>query len=171
MAGVTTSSTSKPFLNLEAAARNMVTAAVAVTTGQLGLSSPADTMKLLQQGDARAVTLFRRELAQQISGAILMLDKHVDAVFEEGPHRGHSLPGNDLHRPFRLWVVSRLHTATLYERLDALNQALVQAFSMFGEPDTTPLVETFVIDAHDGHPLCAGQRQGNGVPLLLASRQ
>lgn len=171
MQGVVNGAVSKAFLDLNTTVRKMIDAAVAVTTGQLGLSTTADTLTLLRQGEARAVTPFRRELAQQIAGAILMLDAHVDAVFEEQPRRGHSLPGNDLYRPFRLWVVARLRTAILYERLDELNQSLVQAFSMFGDAAGPLLVETLVLDPRDGHLLRISQQGQHPVPRLLASRE
>ena len=171
MHAVVNGAASKAFLNLDATARKMIDAAVAVTTGQLGLSTPADTLELLQQGDARAVTPFRRELARQIAGAILMLDEHVDAVFEDRAGARTNAHRLELRSPFRMWVIARLRTATLYERLHALNQALVQALATLGSSGTTLLVKTMVIDVRDSYLLCSGQQQEDGVPLLLASRQ
>jgi hypothetical protein len=163
-------SAGKLFPNLDATARKMIDAAVAVTTGQVGLSSPAETMQRLQQREVHAVATFRRELARQIGGAIVMLDEHVDAVYDEpmpvatgdqAPHPG---------RPYRLWIVARLRTGTLYERLEALNQSLVQAFALIDDSRASLLIETLVLDARDACLLNGGWQGQASVPQLLASR-
>jgi hypothetical protein len=160
-----TPTTNKP-LDLVETAHKMMNAAAAVTTGRLHLSSPEDALALLAHGDEQAISNFRLELARQIASALLMMDPHVVAVFEDRD----TLVSTALDEPLRLWVQVRHRTAALNTVIDALNQALGQAFAVISPDPPRDLVETIIIDERDSRILNVRVSRLSPAPVLLVQR-
>lgn len=146
--------------------RNMVDAALAVTTGLMQLPSPVETRSALGQGQSEVVSTFRHELARQVASSLLMVDDFVYAIYEE------RLDGNDdLTRPFRIWVVARYRSSTLYATIDNLNDALMDAISDIAGKRLPALIQSFIVDERDSYLLRGREFWSGNEPVLLASRQ
>ena len=158
--------TRKQPLDLVETAQKMLDAAVAVTTGRLHLTSPGQSVGLLGDGDRLAVYYFRIELARQISGALLMMDPRVVAVFEDR----HASGDIALDESIRLWVQVKYRTAALNTVIDALNQALGQAYSGMFDLSPANAIETIILDDRDSRLLQAGIARLSPAPILLAQR-
>lgn len=160
-----TPTTNKP-LDLVETAHKMMNAAAAVTTGRLNLSSPEDALARLVDGDERAISNFRLELARQIASALLMMDPNVIAVFDGRD----TLVSTALDDPLQLWVQVRHRTAALNTVIDALNQALAQAYTTISPNPPRNLVETIIIDDRDNRILNVGASRLSPAPVLLVER-
>ena len=163
----------KTPLDLVDTTQRMIDAAAAVTTGRLHLSSPTETRFLLVEGDQLAVSYFRHELARQIAGALLMMDPNVIAVFEDRDHpESEDLipPEIAIAEPLRLFVHVKCRTAALSMVIEALNQALSQAFTDLLDEPPQDLIETIIVDDRDRRLLEVRIDGFYPEPVLLATR-
>jgi hypothetical protein len=161
-------------VDLEETVRNMVDAAVAVTTGRLHLASPADVRCRLVAGDAAAVSYFRFELARQIAAALLWMDARVVAVYQEQdvPEGEELAPAEPTFgEPLRILVHVEYQTPALRAVLDALNEGLTQVIGgLLSEPHPGHRghIHATVIDDPDS-PLLRSRAYGfRPPPTLLA---
>ena len=128
--------TDTAVLDLAESAPNMIEAAVAVTTGRLNLASPLEVRRRIVRGDATAIGYFRFELGRQVAAALLWMDRHVRAVYDE-----QDVPAGDevapeeptLDQPLRLYVEVDVQTPALGAAVEALSEALSRAL------DSVPL--------------------------------
>jgi hypothetical protein len=161
-------------LDLTEVAPNMIEAAVAVTTGRLGLDAVVETRRRLVTSDAEAIGYFRHALARQVAAMLLSLDPYVVAVYEDQDvPEAEELAAEPatLFDPLRLFVHVELRTPALESVVRALNEALADAF---GRDMARPLhgyVEATIVDERYSRwlrPRAGGYRP---APILLAERE
>lgn len=166
--------TDTAILDLAESAPNMVEAAVAVTTGRLNLASPLEVRRRIVRGDATAIGYFRFELARQVAAALLWMDRHVQAVYDEqdAPEAEEALPAEPtLDQPLRLFVEVDVETPALSAAVDALSDALSRAIDSMTPRPPRRLIEAIVIDERNRRLLQPGRYGYRPAPLLLAARE
>ncbi|MCO5176238.1 MAG: hypothetical protein M9890_04580 [Thermomicrobiales bacterium] len=152
---------------------NMIDAATAVTTGRLHLSAARDTRARLLKGDALALGYFRFELGRQIAAALLSMDAHVIAVYEEQdvPEAEDVLPESvPLDEPLRLFIEVEHETPVLRTVIDALNEALSQTIGELLPQPSDGYIAAIVIDDHNRRLLRPHTNGYRPAPILLDSR-
>jgi hypothetical protein len=156
-------------LDLVETSQKMVDAAVAVTTGRLHLSSPDDALLRLRANDHQAVTSFRTEMARQIASALLMMDPNVTEVFEDQDYsRQASL---EINASLRFCIRARYQTAALHTVIDALDQALRQAYTLLTQQQPARVIEAIIVDDRDNRLLNVGSVRTGPAPVLLVQRR
>jgi hypothetical protein len=155
-------------------AGNMIDAAAAVVTGRLHLSSPQDVRTRLLKGDTLAIAYFRYELAIQVASALLAMDPHVIAVYEE-----QDVPASDdqpaedatFTEPLRLFVEVENKTPALQAVIDSLNEALSHAVGGLLPEPPHGYIEAIVVDERNSRLLRPRAWGHRPAPALLASRE
>lgn len=159
-------------VDLVETAVNMIDAAVAVTTGRLHCVSPQETRCRLVKNDPVAVSYFRFELARQVAVALVMMDPHVIAVFEDQDVP----PGDELEpaeasltEPLRLFIEVEFQTAALRTLIDSLNEALGQTIRDILPVPPRGMIDAIIVDDGNSRLLRARAFGYRPAPLLLAS--
>lgn len=159
-------------LDIERMSPKMIDAALAVTAGKLRLSSTAQAFCKLAAGDPAATGYFRYELARQVAGALLMIDRNVLAVYEEQDPVVEEIGADppQLFAPLRVLVRVRWETAALRPVLDDINSALSDALrESMGRPRAPFVVATVICD-DDAWVVGSRDRLHRPAPQLLADR-
>lgn len=163
------------ILDLEGTARNMVDAAVAVTTGRLHLASPLEVRRRIVRGDATALTYFRHELARQVATTLLWIDRRVQAVYEEQdvPPGEEVVPEEPaIDQPLRLFIEVDVSSPALGAAVDALSDALSAAIDSMSPRRPRRMIDAIVVDARERQRFLRSSRDGyRPPPLLLAARE
>lgn len=152
---------------------NMIDAATAVTTGRLHLSAARDTRARLLTGDPLATGYFRFELGRQIAAALLSMDAHVIAVYEEqdvSEAEDTSPASASFDEPLRLFIEVEHETPVLRTVIDALNEALSQTIGELLPQRSSGYIEAIVIDDHNRRLLRPRTSGYHPAPILLDSR-
>lgn len=153
-------------LDLAEMAQRMIEAAAAVTTGQLRLSDPVEVHARLAQGDSIVISHFRHELAHQIGAALLWMDPHVVAVYEDQGYGDVSLSA-----PLRIIVHVDYETAALRSLVAALGEALGQVRLDAFVPPSGTLFDALIVDGRSARLLRGESRGHYQEPKLIASRE
>lgn len=163
-----------PLVDLVETADNMIDAAVAVATGKLHCTSPRDTRCRLVKGDPLAISYFRFELARQVAVALVMMDPHVIAVYEDQDVP----PGDELEpaeasltEPLRLFIEVAFQTAALRSLIESLNEALAETISNILPVPPGGMIDAIVVDDGNSRLLRAKAFGYRPAPLLLASAE
>lgn len=155
-------------------ASNMIDAAAAVVTGRHHLDSPRDVRARLLKGDALASSYFRFELSRQIASALLTMDPHVIAVYEDQdvPESEDVAPDEvTFEEPLRLFVEVEYETPALRAVIDALNEALSQAIGGLLPEPPRGYIEAIVVDERNRRLLRPRANGYRPAPILLAARE
>lgn len=155
-------------------AHGMIEAAVAVTTGRTNLDSPRQARAMLLHGDARAVSYFRHELGRQIASALLMMDPHVIAVFEDQdvPESEEEIPpAAELAEPLRLFVRVEWEMPSIVALIGAIGDSLSHALESVLPYRPHAFIQATIISDADSRLLRARGRGFRPAPVLLGSRQ
>jgi hypothetical protein len=159
--------------DLTATARNMVESALAMATGRLASTCPAETLQRVIGGDQAALAYFRHELAHQVAMLLLLSDRYVIAVYLD-----HDLPEAEdcvppelrLADPIQLVVRVERETAALSGLVRAVDRALCGVLAhrqgMAGEG----LVVATMIQPVEVRRLNARVNGYRPAPALLVSR-
>ncbi len=160
-------------VDLVETASNMIDAATAVVTGRLHLASPRDVRALLLQGDPRASSYFRYELARQVAAALLTMDPYVIAVYEDQdvPESAEVAPAEaTLEEPLRLFVEVEYETPALRTVISALDEALGQAIGGLLPEPPRGSIEAIVVDERNRRLLRPRANGYRPAPVLLIAR-
>jgi hypothetical protein len=159
--------------DLTATARNMVDSALAVATGRLAATSPAETLERVIGGDQAALAYFRHELAHQVAMLLLLSDRHLIALYLD-----HDLPEAEdcvpselrLTDPIQLVVCVERETAALSGLVRAVDRSLCGVLSQWQGTAGEGLVIATMIQPVEVRRLHARVNGFRPPPTLLVSR-